>query len=139
MRVGLLIGLAIILAIIAFILILKVVKGLALKIVVVCVAVVLFFGGVKVINLNTLSSDVEAKVQTVVDTVGDSSIKTDGNKVLVKIDNGWYDVSKLSVVGGLLTDDVKLRYEGKEIYVGHSGVVNTLKTLEKVGLLGEEK
>lgn len=139
MRVGLLIGLAIILAIIAFILILKVVKGLALKIVVVCVAVVLFFGGVKVINLNTLSSDVEAKVQTVVDTVGDSSIKTDGSKVLVKIDNGWYDVSKLSVVGGLLTDDVKLRYEGKEIYVGHSGVVNTLKTLEKVGLLGEEK
>lgn len=139
MRAGLLIGLAIILAIIAFILILKVVKGLALKIVVVCVAVVLFFGGGKIINLNTLSSDVEAKVQTVVDTVGDSSIKTDGNKVLVKIDNGWYDVSKLSVVGGLLTDDVKLRYEGKEIYVGHSGVVNTLKTLEKVGLLGEEK
>lgn len=138
MRVFLFIGLAVLLAIIVLILLLKVIKGLVLKIVVVIVAVMLFFGGGQVINLNTLSPSVESKISEVTDRVGSSSIKTEGNRVFVKLDNEWYDVSKLSLVDKT-SDSIKLRYEGKEIYIGKSGASNTIKVLEDLGFLEKEK
>lgn len=138
LRVGLLIVLAIILVLAVLFLCIKILKKTISRVIVIVLALFIFTGGGSIINLNCLSAEVEQKVQQVVDTVGDSYIKTQGNKVMVKIDNAWYDVSKLSVIGDIATKDITLRYDGKEIYVGQSGVVNAIKTLERVGLLKSE-
>lgn len=114
------------------------VKKAIFKLLIVAVLIFVFVGGGKIISLNTLPAQIEQKVNAAVEELGASSIKTEGSKVLVKIDNQWYDVAKLSYIGKLATEDVVLNYDGKEIKVGHSGVVNTLKVLEDIGLIGED-
>lgn len=123
-------------AIIAMLILWKV-RKLFFKIILVALIVVVFLCGTKVINLNTISAEVQEKVQTVADMVGGTSIKTEGGSVLVKVEDTWYDVSKLSVVGDF-TKDITLKYDGEIIYVGHSGITNVLKALESVGLLKSE-
>lgn len=115
----------------------KYIKTKTLRVLTIVAVVVLYMGIGSVINLNYLSSDFEGKIQQITDTVGESSIKTNGNKVFIKIDNGWYDISKLSVVGDIVTKDIVLKYDGKEIKVSKSGVVNAVKVLEDIGLLKE--
>lgn len=126
-----------VLIIIAVVIILAkfIIKKLAVKVAVVGVAICLLFGGVGVINVSILPTETKDKLQQVVDVVGESYIKTKGNDVYIKIDNGWYDVSEMSVVGSMATDSITIRYQGEEIEIGQSGVVNVIKTLEKVGLL----
>lgn len=134
MRTELLIILGVVLVILAIVICIKVAKSVISKVVTILIAICLFIGGGQVINLNTLPAEVEQKVQLVADTAGDSLIKTEGNTVYIKIDEEWYDVSKISIIGKA-TGTITLRYEGKEIYVGESGVVNAIKILEKAGLL----
>lgn len=137
MRIGLLIIFAVVIAIIAVILCIKVAKKLIGRILIVAVAICLFMGGGSIINLNCLANEAKDKVQQVVSVVGDSYIKTDGSKILILINGDWYDVSKISIVGSIATDNT-IRYEGKEIYVGDSGVVGTVKMLEKLGIINNE-
>ena len=94
-------------------------------------------GGGSIINLNCLANEAKDKVQQVVSVVGDSYIKTEGSKIFINIDNTWYDVSKVSVVGDIV-NSCTLKYDDKEIYVGNSGVVSTVKTLEKLGIVNKE-
>lgn len=128
--------LLVVLAIVCFAVLKFLVKKAIFKVLVVAVLIFVFVGGGKIISLNTLPAQIEQRVNEAAEELGASSIKTEGSKVLVKINDQWYDVAKLSYVGKLATDDIVLNYDGKEIKIGHSGVVNTLKVLEDVGLIG---
>lgn len=139
MRIELLVILGIVLIALVLILCLRFVKKWAFRLIVIGVAIAVFAGGGSIINLNTLPLQVEQKVKEVVNTVGDSYIKTQGNSVFIKINSQWYDVAKISIVGKAVTDDITLRYDGEEIYVAQSGVVDVIKTLEKIGLLGSSE
>ena len=126
---------ALIIIAVAIILAKFIIKKLVFKVVVIGVALCLLLGGIGVINVSVLPTETKGKIQQVVDVVGESYIKTKGNDVYIKIDNEWYDVSEMSVVGSMATDSITIRYQGEEIEIGQSGVVNVIKTLEKVGLL----
>lgn len=137
MRIELLIIFGVLIAVLAVILCIKVAKKLVGRVIVVIVAICVFMGGGSIINLNCLANEAKDKVQQVVSVVGDSYIKTEGNKIFINIDNTWYDVSRVSVVGDIV-NSCTLKYDGKEIYVGNSGVFNTVKTLEKLGIINKE-
>lgn len=131
--------LALLLAGIVIFLCKKVIKGIVMKVIVIILAVILFTGGGAVINLNSISAEAQTKIQQVTDIVGSSSIKTEGNKVLIKIDNDWYDVSKLSILGVDVSGDITLKYEGTEIKVCQSGVTNAIEILKEAGFLQGDK
>lgn len=99
------------------------------------VAVLLWLGGSSVISLNTISPEVKEKLDQVTSLYGDTFIKTDGGKIYININEEWLDLANVKVVGGFLTDDIYIEYEGREIYLGHSGVVNVIKTLESLDLI----
>lgn len=134
MRIWLLLTLGIVLGIITVFLCLKIFRSGLSRLVIVLMAVCMFLGGGEVINLNTLSPDIEKKVQMVSDIVGDSYIKSERGDIYICIDDVWYDISKLTILGKRV-GTITLEYEGKEIYVGDSGIVSTLKILEKFELL----
>lgn len=137
MRIELLIIFGVLIAVLAIIFCIKVAKKLVGRIIVIIVAICVFMGGDSIINLNCLANEAKDKVQQVVSVVGDSYIKTEGSKIFINIDNTWYDVSKVSVVGDIV-NSCTLKYDDKEIYVGNSGVFYTLKTLEKLGIINKE-
>lgn len=123
--------------ILAVVILFKVAKK-AVKIVLVLLIVAVFLFGSNIISLNTLSPEIQAKVDAVVDTVGDSMIKTEGNAVLIKVNDEWYDLSKIAVIGDISTESVVLEYDGEEIYVGETGLINVIRVLESVGLVESE-
>ena len=123
--------------IVAVIVLLKVAKK-ALKYILLVGIIGAFLIGANIIELNTLPPEVQSKIDAVVETVGDSMIRTEGNSVLVKVDDEWYDVSKIAIIGDLATDSVVINYDGKELYVGETGLMNVLRVLEDVGLIQSE-
>lgn len=123
--------------ILAIIILFKVAKK-AIKIVLVLAIIAVFLLGSNIISLNTLSPEIQAKVDAVVDTVGDSAIKTKGNSVLINVNDEWYDLSKIAVIGDISTESVVLEYEGEEIYVGETGLINVIRVLESVGLVDSD-
>ena len=98
-------------------------------------ALLLWVGGGAFINFEVLSREVNEKVSELVSLYGDTYIRLDGNNISIKIGNQWLRLSDIAVVGDLLTDDVCIEYDGEVIYLGHSGVVNVLRTLEYLGFL----
>lgn len=127
-----------ILCAIAVVIVLFKVAKKAIKVVLTLVIVAVFLFGSNIISLNTLSPEIQAKVDAVVETVGDSIIKTEGDSVLIKVGEDWYDVSKIAIIGDLATDSVVIKYDGKELYVGETGLMNVLRVLEDVGLVQSE-
>lgn len=113
-------------------------RGKTFKFITLIVVVCLFFFGGEIINLNHLSAETLAKVneakERLYNTFGDLYIKTEGNSVYVDINGDWVNVDDIAVVGEFTKDNV-INYDGKDIYLGHSGVYNTIKVLEDVGLL----
>lgn len=133
MRAILYVALAIVLVLIVIMLCKKVLKSILGKVVVLVVAVFLFCGGGTLINLNTLPSDIKSKLDSVVDVLGDSIIRQEGNEVQVKFGDEWYDVSKIGVDGE--GSNISITYDGVEIPVGKTGIGNTIDVLEGVGLI----
>lgn len=129
--------LLIICIILAVIVALKVAKK-AVKLVLIVVIICAFLVGTNIIDLNTLAPDVQAKVNAVVEVVGDSFIKTSGKDILIKVNDDWYNVSDIAIIGDLATDSVVLKYDDREIYVGETGLVNALRVLERFGLVQSE-
>lgn len=99
------------------------------------IAVLVWLLGGELINLNTLPYETRVKLKKVVATCGDTYVKRNGNDIYIKINDKWLNLNKISIIGGVLTDDLYIEYEGKNIYLGHSGVVNTIRALESVGLI----
>ena len=137
MNILMIIGLGALLAVIAVWLCLKIVKGTIMKVIVIGAAVVIMLGGSSIINLNYIQSQMSSAVQDITNKVGDTYIKMSGNTILVKVNNNWYDVSKLSIVGDF-TKQLTLRYDGKDIYVGDSALVDVFKTLKGLGFIKSE-
>lgn len=101
----------------------------------VCILLGAFLLGGNIINLNVLSDEDQAKIDQVVSLVGDSYIKVDSGSIYIKVQDEWMDLNEIKVVGEF-TKDITIEYDGQEIYLGHSGVYNTIKVLQDVGLLG---
>lgn len=99
---------------------------------------VVFLIGASIINITVLSDEVKEKVEKVAETCGDTYVRVDGNDVEVLLNEKWVNLKDISVIGGVLGNEITLQYEGKEIYLGQSGVVNTIKALEAVGLIKSE-
>lgn len=98
-------------------------------------AIILWVGGGTLINSNTIPPETQEKIDEITAVYGDTYIKTKGSDIYIKINDEWLNLSDINVVGSVLTDDLSIEYEGKEIYLGHSGVVNVIKTLEALGLI----
>lgn len=113
-------------------------RGKTFLFITIVVGICLFFFGGEIINLNHLPAETLEKVneakEKLYNTFGDLYIKTEGNSVYVDINGEWVNVDDIAVVGEF-TKDNTINYEGKDIYLGHSGVYNTIKVLEDVGLL----
>ena len=99
---------------------------------------VVFLIGASIINITVLSDEVKEKVEKVAETRGDTYVRVNGNDVEVLLNDKWVNLEDISVIGGVLGNEITLQYEGKEIYLGQSGVVNTIKALEAVGLIKSE-
>lgn len=99
---------------------------------------VVFLIGASIINITVLSDEVKEKVEKVAETCGDTYVRVDGNNVEFLLNEKWVNLEDISVIGGVLGNEITLQYEGKEIYLGQSGVVNTIKALEAVGLIKSE-
>lgn len=106
------------------------------KVVLACGFLGLFFFGGEIINLNVLSSATKDKLNKVVDVVGDTYIRAEGGNVEVLVGDSWLNINDIAIVGEF-TKDNTIYYEGQEIYLGHSGVYNTIKVLQDVGLLNK--
>lgn len=81
---------------------------------------------------------VEDKVNKVIEACGDTYIRLNGDTVYVLIDEEWVDINSISVIGDIaeaLTEDIYIEYDGHSVYVGHSGVVNTLRVLQDLGMI----
>lgn len=117
-------------------------RGKLIRVIIIGCALFLFFGGGGLINLNFMSSDTMEKVEQVKEALKENYgeyVKTEGNSVYVLVNDEWINLDEIEVVGEF-TKDNTITYEGKEIYLGHSGVYNAVKVLEDVGLLkGEEE
>lgn len=116
-------------------------RGKLLKVIFIGGALCLFFFGGEIINLNFMSSETIEKVEQVKEALKENYgeyVKTEGNSVYILVNDEWINLGEVEVVGEF-TKDNTITYEGKEIYLGHSGVYNAVKVLEDVGLLkGEE-
>lgn len=103
---------------------------------IVLIVLVCGVGGVKLVNLNMLSDNTEEIINRVISEVGSNEYVrvTDLDEVQVFVEGEWLNVKDVSIVG-IFTKDIEIVYEGKVIKVGESGVVNTLRVLNKIGIL----
>lgn len=104
------------------------------KVMIICLGFVIWIVGGSLINLNTLPKDVQEKLEAVEELCGTAYIKQDGRSILIKVNGKWVDLEKVSFVGDF-AKDIYLEYEGNRVFVGHSGIYNTIKTLKSVGLI----
>lgn len=97
---------------------------------------IFFCLGGTTINSCVLPKIERQKIEKIADTLGDTYVKVEGDIIYVKINNEWVNLSKIKVVGSL-TKDCTIEYDGKEIYLGHSGIVSALQVLQDMGFLKE--
>lgn len=127
----------IICVILAIVILFKVARKI-FKTVLIFALVGVFLIGANVIDVSTISPELQEKVTAVVDVVGESYIKVSGGDVLININDRWCDITKMSVIGDLATESVSIEYEGEKIYVGETGLVNVLRVLDSFGLVHSE-
>lgn len=99
----------------------------------ICIGI--FLLGSEIINTSILPEETRKRVEQVTEICGDTYIQVNGNNVEVLINDQWVNLEDISLIGGLLTDEIILEYDGKEIYLGETGIINTIKALEAVGLI----
>ena len=102
-----------------------------------CVLFCCFLAGSSLINLSVLSDENQRKLDYVIEAVGDSYLKVSNGEIQVKIEDDWVNLNDIQILGEF-TEDITILYEGREIYLGRSGVYNTLKVLKDIGLLLEK-
>lgn len=102
------------------------------------IALLMWLGGSSIIKLNTLPQDTWNKIQEVTEICGDTYVKVEGNDIYINVNESWLNLEEVGVVGSLLTDELYIEYDGEQIYVGNTGLVNTLKVLDSVGLISSE-
>ena len=100
-----------------------------------CLAVIAFLTGSKLIKVDTLSDEVLHMIDTTLNESEKSYLKVSEDNIQILINNKWVDLADIKIIGSLLADDVYIRYDNHDIYLGHSGVVNTLRVLKSLGLI----
>ena len=101
------------------------------------VLLICFCLGGTIVNSCVFTREENEKIKQIVETCGDTYVKVEGDIIYVNIKGKWLNLSKVKVVGSL-TKDCTIEYEGKTIYLCHSGTVSTLKVLETAGFLGSK-
>lgn len=131
---------ALILAIAALILIILLVrnKSVYVKILLGILVLIALFGMMKVIEVDKATEDAKQVLSEIKKVCDESYVRAVDDEVQLKINDSWYNIKKIKVLE-VFTDDIVLDYNGTKIYLGESGVVNTIKTLEKLGFLGDDK
>lgn len=99
---------------------------------------ILFCIGGTLVNSCVLTREENKKVQEIAEICGDTYVKVEGDIIYVNIEGDWLNSSKIKVVGSL-TKDCTIEYDGKVVYLGHSGVVSALQVLEDAGFLKSEE
>lgn len=120
---------------IAMWLLLRKVKKLAIRILVIVLAVFLGTGGAVTIK-HYVDEGLEkvASYKEAVSSLGSDYVKLDGTKLYVNINGTWCDVAKLKYTEINLYD-VSINYDGKDIKLTDSGIVNALKVLIDLGII----
>ena len=122
------------LAILAVVMLWKVVKRLLGKIIVIAVLILLFAFGSKYLDLNVMSKGIRDTFTQVVDVTGDEYARYNNGKIQVQVNSEWLDADKIKVqVNG---GQNVIQYEGRQIMVVNTSVFNTLQSLASKGLLG---
>ena len=122
------------LAILAVVMLWKVVKRLLGKIIVIVVLILLFAFGSKYLDLNVMSKGIRDTFTQVVDVTGDEYARYNNGKIQVQVNSEWLDADKIKVqVNG---GQNVIQYEGRQIMVVNTSVFNTLQSLASKGLLG---
>lgn len=134
MRVSLITILLVVCVAIVVFSILKAKFNLFKKILICGIAFILFLGGSSIINLNTLSKNIQAKVDKVIEICGDTYITTKGGNVYVMLNGDWVDIEEISIIGDF-AKDCQIEYDGKIITIESPGIKGTIQTLESLGLL----
>lgn len=102
-------------------------------IIIVCIVAVYFTIGI-VINLNTISPNVEKAIQEIKEQYGDSEVKVKGSSIYVNINNKWVNVEEIVIVGDFARDST-VKYDSKEIYLNSPGIRNTIEVLKNLGIV----
>lgn len=102
-------------------------------IIIVCIVAVYFTIGI-VINLNTISPNVEKAIQEIKEQYGDSEVKVKGSSIYVNINNKWVNVEEIIIVGDFARDST-VKYDFKEIYLNSPGIRNTIEVLKNLGIV----
>lgn len=86
------------------------------------------------ININTISSDLRKKIAEVEEICGSDYIRQDGSSIYINVQGKWVDLENVEILGDF-SKDLYLEYDNTKVYVGHSGLYNTLKTLSSLGII----
>jgi len=108
------------------------------RVLAVIVFVILFVSGGSIIDVSVMSNKLKNQLDEVTSVCGDTYIKTKGDTIYVLVNNKWLDLSKIDIIGPIMTDKITIRYDGEEVYIGESGVVNTVRVLESFGFIKKE-
>ena len=134
MRVFLLILLLVILLIGSIAIVRKFKLHLYGKIGIVLVGICLWIMIGYLININTISSDLRKKIAEVEEICGSDYIRQDGSSIYINVQGKWVDLENVEILGDF-SKDLYLEYDNTKVYVGHSGLYNTLKTLSSLGII----
>lgn len=86
------------------------------------------------ININTIPTDLKSKLEKAEEICGSDYIRQDGNTLYLNVNETWVDLANIEILGDF-SKDLYLEYNDVKVYVGHSGLYNTLKTLSSLGIL----
>lgn len=84
------------------------------------------------------SDFVKNKVSVIQEGLKDFSsdfVRTKGGKAFIKLDGEWVNVEDIKIASWRAFEPMYLEYDGQEIYIGNSGLVNIIKFLSEAGLV----
>lgn len=92
-----------------------------------------FFVIGSIINVNTLSPEVQEMVDFVVEECGDSYVTVKGSSVYLKVNDRWLDVENIEISNSF-SKNYTITYDDEEIVLNSPGIRKTLKYMYEVGL-----
>lgn len=105
------------------------------KILIVIIIAIVFGVNYEIISVERTLKEVEDKVSKVVDVCGSTYIRVGGETAQIKVNEEWVNLEDIKIIGGISSEKITMRYGDEEIYLGESGVVNTIRVMDKIGLL----
>ena len=130
MRVGLLVALLIVIAVLIGLSVYKFKLKKYGVIGVLVVASIVWVYGSNLICVNTLDAKTQEKVDEIVEICGSNTVKRSGARVLLKVNRDWVDVEDIEISGPMY-----ITVDGARVYIGKNGLIEAIQLLEKAGLI----